>query len=81
MNFYDGIIIGSTNNSITGSGTVNYASGYTKKVTNRGDGTEVATLGWETTASDTQLINDSNQYTGSSQNTQYVVIKEYVISH
>ena len=84
LNFYDGIIIGKTNYSIiVTSGTINYpSSSHTKIVTDRGDGTEAATIGWKINASDTLLINDSTEYSKVSTipSTSFETIKQYTLS-
>lgn len=81
FNFYDGAIIGKSNNSMTSNGTLVTPIGYSRKTVLDGT-TETSTIGWATDSNDTLIVNDSTEY--SKSNTQasnkYEEIKQYTIN-
>ena len=81
FNFYDGAIIGKSNNSMTSNGTLVTPTGYSRKTVLNGT-TETSTLGWATDSNDTLLVNDSTEYHVSRTSSEAAdkVIKQYSIS-
>jgi len=81
FNFYDGAIIGKSNNSMTSNGTLVTPTGYTRKTVLNGT-TETSTLGWATDSNDTLLVNDSTEYHVSRTSSEAAdkVIKQYTIN-